>query len=169
MAGYVGSGVEYIGLDYPATGLEWYGCRPHVFGGAERLPFSDHAFDSVLLLDVLEHLPEPQVVLNEAWRVLGPGGTLITKAPFLYPLHDSPRDFRRWTNFGLRQDCSLPGAEIVAERVIGVPLETSSLLTPMVIIASNLIGFLAQFVSSDVTTMPFAQCLVLRKGDDPAE
>jgi SAM-dependent methyltransferase len=59
---------------------------PFVRGSAAALPFADRAFDVVLLLDVLEHLPDERPALGEAERVLRPGGTLILSVPYRGPL-----------------------------------------------------------------------------------
>ena len=189
MARFVHPNSDYTGLDYPETALEWYGSRPHIFGDANQLPFSHSTFNCVLLLDVLEHLPDPHIAISEAWRVLSSDGILILKVPCLYPLHDAPRDFQRWTTFGLRLAVSLPDAEVIAERNFGAPLETAGLLAnlawaktalgalrrrsllslpillllPVVVIIHNLIGALASKLSRDVSTMPFALCLIVRK------
>jgi len=45
------------------------------------LPFPDGRFDHVVMLAVLEHLPNPEPVLREAYRVIGPGGSLIMTWP----------------------------------------------------------------------------------------
>jgi ubiquinone/menaquinone biosynthesis C-methylase UbiE len=42
-----------------------------------NLPFSDSAFDSVLMVRVFHHLGDPQAALEELWRILKPGGTLV--------------------------------------------------------------------------------------------
>src|SRR5215475_13185366 len=42
-----------------------------------RLPFNDGVFDHVVLLAVFEHLTRPEIVLQEAFRILVPGGSLI--------------------------------------------------------------------------------------------
>ena len=44
---------------------------------ARTLPFEDGAFDYVLCIDLLPHIPEPQQLLREAHRVLRSGGTLV--------------------------------------------------------------------------------------------
>lgn len=59
------------------------------------------SYDTILLLDVLEHIAEPAVLLGEVDRLLRPGGKLILTVPFLYPVHAQPYDFHRYTRYGL--------------------------------------------------------------------
>jgi ubiquinone/menaquinone biosynthesis C-methylase UbiE len=47
----------------------------------KRLPLPDSEFDHVTMLAVLEHLPAPEPVLREAFRLLTPGGSLILTWP----------------------------------------------------------------------------------------
>lgn len=119
---------RYFGLDYPETAA-WYETKPDVFGDAEALPFAARSIDTVLMLDVLEHLPQPRRALSEARRCLRENGVLILIVPFLYPIHDEPRDYRRWTLNGLRQLAGEQGFMIVKEAYSGNPLETAALLT----------------------------------------
>jgi SAM-dependent methyltransferase len=45
------------------------------------LPLESGQFDHVVMLAVLEHLPQPEPVLREAYRILAPGGSLILTWP----------------------------------------------------------------------------------------
>lgn len=96
------SSMEYIGLDYPLTVSKGYPGRVNVFSDGQCLPFKADSMDTVLLLDVLEHIVSPESVLAETYRVLKPGGIVVLQVPFLYPLHDEPHDYHRWTDQGLR-------------------------------------------------------------------
>ena len=66
------------------------------------IPVEDARFDHVLLTQVLEHIPEPAVVLAELHRVMKPGGTLWLTAPLFYAEHERPYDFFRYTRYGLQ-------------------------------------------------------------------
>lgn len=74
-----------IGLERDA-GLAQVAARRYarlrvISGDAAALPFADGAIDSIVILDVLEHLAQPSVALAEAARVLSPGGDLIISTP----------------------------------------------------------------------------------------
>lgn len=48
---------------------------------AQKLPFGDASFDLLLLYEAFYYLPEPEMFLSEARRVLRPGGELLLSMP----------------------------------------------------------------------------------------
>ncbi|TSC84124.1 MAG: hypothetical protein G01um101417_280 [Parcubacteria group bacterium Gr01-1014_17] len=63
--------------------------------------FRDGEFECVLCTEVLEHLHTPQKAIDEMRRVLKPGGTIILTTRFIFPLHNIPGDYFRFTRYGL--------------------------------------------------------------------
>jgi len=68
----------------------------------KSIPVKDCRFDFIIFNQVMEHLPDPQLVLAELYRVLKAGGKMIYTGPLFYEEHEQPYDFYRYTQFGLR-------------------------------------------------------------------
>lgn len=62
------------------TGIDRTG-RPDVAADVMRLPFADRAFDAVLCVDAINHLPDRLATLREWARLLQPGGRLLFTDP----------------------------------------------------------------------------------------
>jgi SAM-dependent methyltransferase len=108
---------EYVGIEhegvFPSTHASSAERRPDLYYDGKRLPFADHSFDTVLSIQVLEHTPKPQALLDEMARVLRPDGLLILSAPFSARLHEEPYDYFRYTPHGLRALCGESGLEVI--------------------------------------------------------
>lgn len=75
--------------------------KPDIVGDAQKLPFEDGSFEMILCTEVLEHIPEPVLAISEMNRVLKSGGLLILSTRFVFPIHDAPGDYWRFTKYGL--------------------------------------------------------------------
>ena len=103
-----------------------------VVAAAERTPFRAGSVDRVVLDTVLEHVPEPQKVIDEIFRVLRPGGTVVCLAPFIFPYHAYPRHY-----FNISRD----GLEFLFRRFSRCTIETNmGPTTAMVNLASEYVG-----------------------------
>ena len=85
----------------------------HLVDLTEPLPFESCSFDTILMTDVLEHIPEPMKLMRETARILRPGGKLLLSVPFFYWLHEVPHDYFRYTEFALRRFCELSELRVV--------------------------------------------------------
>jgi SAM-dependent methyltransferase len=83
--------------------------RISIIGDPREIP--DAAFDAVVCLDVLEHVPDPPAMIRQMMTWLRPAGRLVVHAPFYmvlppYPTHLSAN--RNYAgNLGLFADCGL--------------------------------------------------------------
>ena len=76
--------------------------QPDVVGDVCTVELASCSFDAVVMLEVLEHVHSPSAALANVLRVLRPGGIAVVSAPFIYPIHEAPHDYFRYTEHGLR-------------------------------------------------------------------
>lgn len=108
----VGDFIEkHIGLDLKQSSLGQFSID--ICGTAYFLPIEESTYDCVLSTSVLEHLEEPSKALLESIRVLKPGGYGIFTLPLFWHLHEEPRDFFRYTKYGLNYLFESAGFEIL--------------------------------------------------------
>jgi SAM-dependent methyltransferase len=88
-------------------------------GELDNLFRPDEPFDTILMLDVLEHVANPEQVLGSARRILRPGGRIVVTVPAfecLWTSHDDlNHHFRRYTAQELRR--TIRDAGLLTERV----------------------------------------------------
>jgi SAM-dependent methyltransferase len=77
--------------------------------------FQRETFDTVILSAVLQYCARPQVVIEQAARVLRPKGLMFVDAPFLQPYCPDGRDLWRFTADGLRHLCE-PDFDVIEVR-----------------------------------------------------
>ena len=113
---FFGPGVDFVPADLPGN--------PHArveIRADGRLPLPEGGFDAVLSTQVLEHVTEPRVYLDECARVLRPGGRLLLSTHGIMVWHPDPVDHWRWTCSGLRKAVEDAGLVVVHfEGVMGL-------------------------------------------------
>lgn len=90
------SAERYVALDIvPVRGIT------DLVADATSLPFDDDTFDCIAAFEIMEHLENPLKLVDEAYRVLVPGGVLLLSVPFLFHQHADPSDYWRPTRYTL--------------------------------------------------------------------
>lgn len=127
---------KYEGIDMPdySQNRDYIGEKPdytfdEVYLQTSKLHFEDNTFDHVVSFQVLEHHNNPEVMMDELVRITKPGGNLMITFPFLWAIHESPRDFTRYTKYGFIELAKRHGAEVLEIRSQGGLFSTLSILT----------------------------------------
>ena len=69
----------------------------HLVQPGQPLPFAEASFDDAICLNTLEHIYDATAVLNDLYRVVRPGGTVLVMVPFMFRIHGHPDDYFRAT------------------------------------------------------------------------
>ena len=94
---------SYTGVDIENC-LEYdLNVKPDMYWDGETLHVEDQSYNSVLMTEVLEHCFTPSLILEEVQRVMKPDGFLLLTVPFLWPLHEEPHDYYRYTPYSMRR------------------------------------------------------------------
>lgn len=82
----------------PVSQARQRGYDVDLFDAQDPFPFEDSTFDVATALDVIEHVDDDLAVLNEAFRVLKPGGHMVVTVPafmFLWSHNDDINAHKR--------------------------------------------------------------------------
>lgn len=96
----LGSGAKRFGPNVVNLDVETFS-NVNVVGDGQQLPFIGGGFDLILCEYVLEHVPNPALMVREMARVVKPGGWVYVTVPFMQTFHGNPDDFQRYTKSGL--------------------------------------------------------------------
>lgn len=109
---------SYIGLEINSEKARKRNVTDFYYDG-RHFPFADKTFDILLCNQVLEHVFNPDIFLQEINRVLQPNGKLLLTVPFVWDEHEQPFDYARYSSFGLKSLLEKAGFEILEHRKLG--------------------------------------------------
>lgn len=90
-----------------------------VLGDGCDMEFSNASFDTVLNIQVLEHVMHPLDMVSEMARVLKPGGHVILLIPQTGYMHMAPHHYYNFTRFWIEQAMREAGLEIIEITPLG--------------------------------------------------
>ena len=90
-----------------------------VVGDGTNLDMADGTHDTVLSIQVLEHVFEPLAMLTELRRVTRPGGRLVVVVPQTANVHELPHHYQNFTRYWLDEAARRLDLEVVEYRALG--------------------------------------------------
>ncbi len=93
------SNIEIFNIDIDSArkpDLVYDICDPNI---KSELPFVP---DIVTVFEVLEHVENPILAVENIYNILEKNSTCLCSVPFNFHIHDEPKDFYRFTYFGLK-------------------------------------------------------------------
>ena len=95
----LGSGTERIDPNVITVDLFDYP-EVDIVCDLQALPFRNESVDAFITTSVLEHLEDVPGLIRKTFNCTRAGGLAIHSFPFLYPFHEAPYDFVRYTHMG---------------------------------------------------------------------
>lgn len=153
-----------------------------VVGDAQHLPFMAGSFDSVISIQVLEHVFEPVKAIEQMAECLAPGGHLVVLVPQTSTIHMAPNHFQnftvywaeaslRHTDLELVEIVPLGGAwSSIASRMVYLWLQIArfpGMTTPYA--RRSILFYLMLPLAAIVTLVGVPLCLILSLGDAQEE
>jgi SAM-dependent methyltransferase len=119
---------NYFGIDIvDADKFDYTNKEITPFNGRE-IPFQDEKFDFLICTEVLEHVYEFQVIINEMRRVLKYNGIGIITIPWSARYHYIPYDFFRYTRSSLEKMFSEFSSVQIKPRGSDIPVIANKLI-----------------------------------------
>jgi SAM-dependent methyltransferase len=97
--------LNYIGVDLPPS-IYHNQVQPDLIWDGITIPVADNNFDFVIATEFFEHYFDTDHILKEIKRILKPGGVLFFTVPSIWPIHEEPFDYHRFTKYNLEKHFS---------------------------------------------------------------
>jgi SAM-dependent methyltransferase len=109
----------YCAVDLGIGDPSWDYGRLDALADLAALPFPANCFEACVNVVTLEHVREPASVIREIARTLAPGGRLLLVVPQEWEVHQSPHDYFRYTEHGLRYLLESAGLDSIEIAPVG--------------------------------------------------
>lgn len=125
---------------------------------------TSNSFEVVLCTGLLEHVPNPQSLINELHRILKPGGKLILSASAIFSFHEGPDNFFHFTPYGMQLLLS-NFSEIHSIRGASQPFETIGILIQRILIQCDIFPPIRFIIESIAHSISIFDIFVVRQYD----
>jgi SAM-dependent methyltransferase len=131
----------------------------------ELSKIADDSYEVILCTGLLEHIPDPQRLIDDLRRILKPGGKLIISASAVFAFHECPNDFFHFTPFSFKlmfRDWS----RIEMLRGSSPPFETLAILLQRILIQCDIFPPIRPILELFVRVVPFLDRFIIAQYDN---
>lgn len=125
----------------------------------------DSSYEVILCTGLLEHIPDPQRIIDDMHRILKPGGRLIIGASAVFSFHECPNDFFHFTPFSFKLLFD-KWSHFDMLKGSSQPFKTISILLQRILIQCDTFPFIRPFVELLVFILPFFDKLIYAQYDN---
>lgn len=115
---------------------------------------SAESYEVIVCTGLLEHIPDPQRLVDEMHRILKPGGKLIISASAIFSFHEGPNNFFHFTPFGFKV-LFKKWQDFETLRGSSMPFETIGILLQRILMQSYITPPVRPFVELLAVSIPF--------------
>jgi|ERR1043166_208986 SAM-dependent methyltransferase len=143
--------------------------EPDILGDICDYDFGARTFDVIVLSEVLEHVHSPHLAIDNIHRLLSSNGRLILTVPFIFPIHERPHDYFRYTRYGLEfllrefkdvrireRNSWAEAVNVLAPRLVVDKKRASQIIAPLMVAAAFVklpfVLLLGKLVQTDLMT-----------------
>jgi len=124
----------------------------------------DESYEVIVCTGLLEHLPEPQLLIDDMKRILKPGGELVISASAVFSFHECPDDFYHFTPYSFKR--MFEGwSEIKMLRGASQPFETLAILLQRILIQCDIFPPLRPLMEIGCIVLPWLDKLIISQFD----
>lgn len=132
------------------------------YNDTDKIP--SESYDVILCTGLLEHLPDPQKLIDDLQRILKPGGKLIMSASAVFSYHEGPDNFFHFTTFGFRH-LFRSWSKIESIKGSSQPFETIGILIQRILLQCDIFPLVRPFLELLCYVIPVFDIFVTTQFD----
>lgn len=124
----------------------------------------DESYQVIVCTGLLEHIPDPQRLIDDLYRILKPNGKLIISASAVFSYHECPNDFYHFTPFSFKRIFS-NWSKIEMMRGASQPFETIAILLQRILLQCEIFPPLRPIIELLCSGLPHLDKLIISQYD----
>jgi SAM-dependent methyltransferase len=130
----------------------------------EIVQITSESYEVILCTGLVEHVPDPQRLIDDLHRILKPGGKLIISASAVFSIHEGPNDYFHFTPFSFRR-LFADWSRIEMLRGSSQPFETIAILIQRIMIQCSVSPLARPLIELTYPIFPLLDRLIIRQYD----